>query len=65
MRTIFCKKPVPWNVNTMRSRWRTTVMLSTSRTVDFFIRGLPQKLAKSCSPCKYAAACCIRSTSGR
>ena len=43
---------------------RSTVMLSTSRTVDFFIRGLPQKLAKSCSPTRYSAACRIRSTSG-
>ena len=33
-----------------RSFRRSTVMLSTSRTVDFFMRGLPQKLAKSCSP---------------
>ena len=64
MRTMFCKKPVPCSVKMTLSFRRSTVMLSTSRTVDFFIRGLPQKLAKSCSPTRYSAACRILSTSG-
>ena len=64
IRTMFCKNPVPCSVKMTRSFRRSTVMLSTSRTVDFFIRGLPQKLAKSCSPTRYSAACRIRPTSG-
>ena len=32
---MFCKKPVPWKQHDAVPRWRTTVMLSTSRTVDF------------------------------
>ena len=64
-RTMFWRNPLPWKVKVRYSPSRLISMLSTFRTVDFFILGFTQKFRKSCSPCKSSAAWRIFARSGR